>query len=1129
MKKKFLLPLLLLCVGFFGAAVGCGETTEPSGTNEIVLNKEEVVIQANQEYWLIASYDGDGTPVWSVADSSIVSVENGKLVGLKPGTTTVTVSLGALTDSCTVTVAELSLEKYELVIAKTNVSLYREEQSQIEASVTYDGEEIEEALQKSYVSANPDVVSVDENGKLTAKAYGNATISVVYTFGNVELSGTVNVRVVSNGKIEIEQSIVELDMSEENKTTTLTAKAYEKGVEKTDAEIVWATVEGQDVILLEEGKITALNAGETTVTAKYVDLDGATIEDTVVVTVSSITVDTTQKIVLSKDECKDGYALDTSILGTDVGEITGAYVLSEGGLKTQVPYADGKYNLSSLSTGLNKFYAQTRNVEYILDVELWTAKISTASDLKEFLTGFSSAADGWYQLEEDITVSGKWTYEVEMQFNGLFDGMGHTITFTTDTGLFHTLTRNAMVKNVTLNATVQGGGAIAKAVESGANAVIENVNVFADVWGTGNAGFINSVSGSLILKNAYGVVSKANESEENGAMFASVTYAPTLENVQVYSVLALCAKGALSNAQAEALNAMQGIVIAPTLLEKTGRFTDFETAGDNGLEIEFAEGEYVSYTVYGNVKREVAEATDGTLVLTLEDVENRKSISNGQIGGNVDVLFKKADGSVEYYSMILDSTYYLNNANFKKYLTESGTTLSGYYALEEDITLSGNWKSKVLFNGILDGKGYKITGLKPNNGSSSGNGGLFWRIQNATFKNLVMEDVIANRNMGTFAYQHVKGTSTFENVYVSFVSTRFDSNSGDGTNVGGTYANIGGFFSTRRAANNSGSAVVTNCVVYMPEHLTVDSGYIAGSASYAGALTISNCTFIGGNGKIAGGANSEAIVTTDDNTKICDAVSAHKALQTKQTEELTTPEKAFLADHKYVELSGANFVEKWATLTDETVVLTEDVDFANLTGIEAAANFTGVFDGQNHKISNVNKTLFSILGGSLKNVALTNCSIGETSGASCAIIADTVAANTTAYLENVYVDVVKLACDSANRASAICRVLAGGLSMKNVVVYCHGTESCANATFVGLIAKPTTIVVENCQFINEWETEAEIANTTDASYQQTATVIQTFFVGLTTYTAKADFVSAVTAGTVTPTDFVKELLIPTNA
>ena len=629
MKKKILLPLLLLCIGSFVGAVAC-EKAKPTETPvvTVTLNKEEISIDVYQEYWLIADCDGEETPIWTVADPSIASVENGKIVGLKAGTTTVTVKIGSSTDTCTVTVNELGIENYTLTLSKPNVSLYKNEQHQIEATVTYGGKKID-VTQKTYMSAQPEIVSVDANGKLTAKEHGNATISVMCSVAGKELSGTVNVRVVSDGKVEIEQSVVELDVSEKNKTATLTAKAYEKGVEKADAEIVWSTEIGQDVILFENSTLTALNAGETTVTAKYVGLDGVTLEDTIVVTVSSITVETGKQIVLSKDECENGYEMDAATLGDEVGTITGAYVLSDGGLKTRVPYVDGKYNVKSLSTGLNDFYVQTRNVEYKLSIELWTAKISNANELIEYLTGFSAAADGWYQLEEDITVSKKWTYEIEMKFNGLFDGMGHTITFTTDTGLFHTLTRNATVKNVTLNATVNGGGAIAKAVESGSNVQIENVNVYADVWGTGNAGFVSIVSGNLTLKNANGVVSKANESEENGALFNTVTYAPTLENVQVYSGLSLCGKDAAGgNPQSDALNALEGIVIAPTVLEKTGRFVDFEAAGNNGVEIEFAKGEYVAYGVYGNVKREVEANSDGTIVITLEDVENRKSLSN---------------------------------------------------------------------------------------------------------------------------------------------------------------------------------------------------------------------------------------------------------------------------------------------------------------------------------------------------------------------------------------------------------------------------------------------------------------------------------------------------------------------
>ena len=202
MKKQVWLGLLMSMFLAFGA-IGCSVTESQSSSETpsvaITLNKNEVELELYQEYWLSADYDGEEALMWSVSDTSVVSVQNGKIVGFRAGTATVTVTVtaGSHTASCDVTVLELKQEKLSLELEKTYISLYKDDEAQIMATVKYDGMEISSTAQKSYQSTNSEIVSVDENGKLNGKSLGNATISVVYTIGESEISGSVNVKVVS--------------------------------------------------------------------------------------------------------------------------------------------------------------------------------------------------------------------------------------------------------------------------------------------------------------------------------------------------------------------------------------------------------------------------------------------------------------------------------------------------------------------------------------------------------------------------------------------------------------------------------------------------------------------------------------------------------------------------------------------------------------------------------------------------------------------------------------------------------------------------------------------------------------------------------------------------------------------
>ena len=522
MKKKFLLPLLMMCVGSFVVATGCNDgksssTADPMSA-EITLSQESVQLEAYQEFLLTAIYEGDETVVWTVADPTIVSVENGKLVALKAGTTTVTVTAGSVTDTCTVTVAPLDETRIYLQVAEANVSLSKNEQQQIETTIKYNGEVIDKVAEKSYESSDSNVVSVDENGKMTAKAFGRATISVSCTISGVEFGASVNVEVISSGSVEIEQSSVTLDMTDANNQATLTAKAYEKGVEKADATIVWSATDGQDVIELVNGTVTAMNAGETTVTATYVDNDGEVKTDTVTVVVEPITVSIENSIEVWKDEHVDGYPVDE--LGLDTaGTVIGGYVVLEGELTTTLPLADGKYDFSSISVGEMELYVQTRNITYQMVVTVANGIRLYNSNFAKYIN-VEGTITGDYLLMEDIDLGGTY-YGDGNTFAGTLDGNGHKISGIYHTadgaygGLFQYL--QGTVKNVSVVGTLRRSGLIADTCNGAA--LIENVYLEATLSNKNEGAIARwcSKGADITMKNV--VMIKNNTQEQSGAVF----------------------------------------------------------------------------------------------------------------------------------------------------------------------------------------------------------------------------------------------------------------------------------------------------------------------------------------------------------------------------------------------------------------------------------------------------------------------------------------------------------------------------------------------------------------------------------------------------------------------------------
>ena len=107
--------------------------------------------------------------------------------------------------------------------------------------------------------------------------------------------------------------------------------------------------------------------------------------------------------------------------------------------------------------------------------------------------------------------------------------------------------------------------------------------------------------------------------------------------------------------------------------------------------------------------------------------------------------------------------------------------------------------------------------------------------------------------------------------------------------------------------------------------------------------------------------------------------------------------------------------------------------------------------------------------------------------------------------------------------------------MKNVVVYCNGETTYENISLLGWVRKGTTdkngvtIVMENCYYVNEWETEAVelVSSATKSNYNLDATSLANFFWdsaenddGLTSYLLAKDFVTAYNGATGKLPDFM---------
>lgn len=242
MNKKIFVILLTLVLALFVG--GCGKTPTLS------LTESEITIQVGETYEvkpIITELEGTDLVKYTVSDPSLLSIEGNKITALKEGTTSV----------------ELSLKEYPEIKTSLNVIIEKASEVIINGpSVVYQGDEIQLTVtlvnlegSVEWSSDNETCASVDQNGKLTAKKIGSATI-----YAKVgEYTGTLDINV------KIKPSII---ISGENAVLVGKSILLEVELKNLSGKVEWSSSDDNIATVDENGNVTGVAAGKVTITAK---------------------------------------------------------------------------------------------------------------------------------------------------------------------------------------------------------------------------------------------------------------------------------------------------------------------------------------------------------------------------------------------------------------------------------------------------------------------------------------------------------------------------------------------------------------------------------------------------------------------------------------------------------------------------------------------------------------------------------------------------------------------------------------------------------------------------------------------------------------------------------------------
>lgn len=294
--------------------------------------------------------------------------ENGLVTPLKAGTATITVTAKAVvtttngmpiltktaTAKCTVTVTDNSIPATNIELDASSKTMTVGEKAKLTATVKPD----DSTDKVTWKSNNDKIVSVDENGNITALATG--TTEITATAGSVSAVCKVTVEGVKVSKVELNKTSVSLKVGgTEQLTATVTPD------NATDKTVTWTSSKPTVAAVDENGKITAVAPGTATITATA---DGKSATCTVTVAKEAQIIKDPKKYPgVPKDYAKVDPVVTTvnsdgtkdmlvmfSISDSDVNDFRGARVTFK--------RADGKTFSRSLILG--KYYT---DVTYVKD------------------------------------------------------------------------------------------------------------------------------------------------------------------------------------------------------------------------------------------------------------------------------------------------------------------------------------------------------------------------------------------------------------------------------------------------------------------------------------------------------------------------------------------------------------------------------------------------------------------------------------------------------------------------------------------------------------------------------------------------------------------------------------------
>ena len=233
----------------------------------VMLNKTETTILEGSSETLVATVLPENATnrnvSWKSSDEAVATVDaNGKVTGVKAGEAVITVTTedGKKTNTCKVTVKSNTVNVKGVVLNKTSISIPIGEDETLAAKVLPENATNQNV---TWSCKNPEIASVDANGKVTGIKAGMTIVTVTTEDGGKTADCAVNVseRHISVMGVELNKTefIFQVGDSE-----TLVASI--KPENASNKKVTWVSDKPEIATVDANGKVTGVKAGVATIT-----------------------------------------------------------------------------------------------------------------------------------------------------------------------------------------------------------------------------------------------------------------------------------------------------------------------------------------------------------------------------------------------------------------------------------------------------------------------------------------------------------------------------------------------------------------------------------------------------------------------------------------------------------------------------------------------------------------------------------------------------------------------------------------------------------------------------------------------------------------------------------------------